>query len=116
MTHKLPTTTLLLMALFLAPTAVASTTWYVNGVSGSNSNTCTSPTTACKTIKHAISLASPGDTIIVAPATYKENLSIGFSLNLIGSGASTTVIDGGGLATVVTISSTTAHVSLSRLK
>src|SRR5438445_808830 len=65
MTHKLPTTTLLLMALFLAPTAVASTTWYVNGVSGNNSNTCTSPTTACKTIKHAISLAASGDSIIV---------------------------------------------------
>ena len=53
MTHKLSTTTLLL-SLFLAPTAVASTTWYVNGVSGSDSNNCTSPTNACKTIRHAV--------------------------------------------------------------
>ena len=37
--------------LALASTAIASTTWYVNGVSGSNSNPCTSATTACKTIR-----------------------------------------------------------------
>src|SRR6266566_7135035 len=104
MTHKGPTTTLLLMALFLAPTAVASSTWYVNGVSGSNSNTCTSPTAACKTIKHAISIASSGDSIMVAAATYTENLTIGISLSIIGSGASTTIVDGGGMNTVVTIS------------
>src|SRR5438552_17567504 len=94
MTHKLPTTTLLLMALFLGPSAVASTTWYVNGVSGSNSNTCTSPTTACKTIKRAISLAAAGDSILVAAATYKENLSIFFSLRVIGSGATPHMLDG----------------------
>src|SRR5579864_4790500 len=106
-----------LMALFLAsaPTVVASTTWYVNGVSGSNSNTCTSPTTACKTIKHAISLASAGDSIMVAAATYTENLTIGFSLNIIGSGASTTIVDGRAVNTVVNISNATAHVTLSNV-
>jgi len=106
---------LLPMALFLTRTAVASTTWYVNGVSGSNSNTCTSPTTACKTIKRAISLAAAGDSILVAAATYKENLSIGFSLRLIGSGASTTIIDGGQTGTVVAISNSSAQVTLSNL-
>ena len=115
MTHKRPSTTLLLLALFLGPSAVASTTWYVNGVSGSNSNTCTSPTTACKTIKRAISLAAAGDSILVAAATYKENLSIGFSLRVIGSGASTTIIDGGQTGTVVAISSSSALVTLSKL-
>jgi hypothetical protein len=115
MTHKLPTTTLLLVALFLAPTAAASTTWYVNGVSGSNSNTCTSPTTACKTIKHAISLASSGDSIMVAAATYNENLTIGLSLKVIGFGASAPIIDGRSLDTVVTISNANAHVTLSKL-
>jgi hypothetical protein len=104
-----------LLALFLslAPTALASTTWYVNGVSGSDSNTCMSPQTACKTIGHAISLASSGDSIIVAAATYTENLTIGFSLALIGSGATTTIIDGGGVNTVVTIPNATARVILS---
>ncbi len=100
-----------------ASTATASTIWYVNGVSGRDSNTCTSTTTACKTIGHAISLASSGDTIMVAATTYTENLTIGFSLKIVGSGATTTIIDGGGVkfGTVVTISNTNAHVALSKL-
>jgi hypothetical protein len=106
----------LLLAVFLALTsaAMASTTWYVNGVSGSDNNNCTSPTTACKTIGHAISLASSGDTIMVAAATYAENLTIGISVNLIGSGAGTTIIDGGGINMVVTISNVGATVTLSK--
>jgi hypothetical protein len=109
---------LLLIALFLslASSAVASTTRYVNGVTGVNSNNCLSAGTACKTIGRAISLAASGDTIIVAAATYTENLTIGKNLNILGSGATTTIIDGGGAGTVVTISNTSAHVTLSKLK
>lgn len=81
--------------LSLAPIALASNTWYVDGVSGSDSNTCMLSESACKTIGHAISLASWGDSIVVAAATYTENLYITFNLNLIGSGANTTIIDGG---------------------
>jgi hypothetical protein len=104
------------LTLFAAvPAALASTTWYVNGVSGSDSNNCMSALTACKTIGHAISLAASGDSIKVAAATYKENLGIGFNLNIVGSGAATTIIGGGGVATVVSISSASAHVTLSRL-
>jgi hypothetical protein len=108
---------LLLLAVFLvlASTALASSTWYVNGISGSDGNACTSPTTACKTIGHAISLASSGDSIRVAAATYKENLTISFSLKIVGSSANTTIIDGGGVNTVVTISSASAHVTLSKV-
>jgi hypothetical protein len=99
----------------LASTAVASTTWYVNAVSGSDSNDCTSTTTACKTIKHAISLASAGDSVRVAAATYYyENLRISISLVILGSGASTTILDGGANGRVVTISNG-AHVTFSRL-
>ena len=108
----------LLLALFLAviPTAGASTTWYVDGVNGNDSNDCKSSTTACKTIGHAIALVSSGDTIMVAPATYTENLTISFSLKIIGSGASTTIVDGGGVYSVVTvIPTTTATVVLSGL-
>jgi len=99
--------------LFLAPFLALSTlavanTWYVNGVSGSNGNNCTSPTTACKTISHAIALALPGDSIMVAAATYSENLTISKSLKIIGSGASTPILDGGGAATVVTTTATTS--------
>jgi hypothetical protein len=118
MKYKCITAPLLLMALFLAvaPTAVASTRRYVNGVTGSDSNNCLSPTTACKTIGHAISLASSSDSIMVAAATYTENLTIGFSLTVVGSGAGTTIIDGGRVNTVVTVSNPNAYVSLSKLK
>src|ERR1700686_1044632 len=65
-------TVLTLLALFvaLAPRALASTTWYVNGVNGSDTYNCLSSESGCKTIGHAISLASSGDSIKVAPATY----------------------------------------------
>src|SRR5262249_3814163 len=82
-----------------------STTWYVNGIHGNDSNDCRSPTAACRTIGHAISLAASGDSIRVAAATYTENLMIGVSLNIVGSTATRTIIDGGGLGTVVTIPS-----------
>jgi hypothetical protein len=99
----------------LVPAAGASTTWYVDGVSGSDVNNCISPETACKTIGHAISLASSGDSIIVAPATYTEkNLGIAISLNIIGSGARTTIIDGQAAGPVIVISSP-AQVTLSNI-
>jgi hypothetical protein len=117
MKHRIVFHSLMLLAMFLAltSTAVASSTWYVNGVSGSDGNACTSPTTACKTIGHAISLAHSGDSIMVAAATYTENLTINFNLKMIGSGAKATIIDGGGVNTVVTISNSNAHVTLSKV-
>jgi hypothetical protein len=104
----------LVLFLALGSVASASTAWYVNGVSGSDSNNCLSAITACKTIGHAISLASSGDSILVAAATYSENLTISASLTLAGSSAATTIIDGGGRGTVVVISDPTAHVTLSQ--
>lgn len=117
MKRKLTLSSLLLLALFfaLAATALASTTWYVDGVHGSNANNCKAPGSACKTIGHAIALASSGDSIMVAAATYTENLTIGISLNVLGAGASTTILDGGGAGTVVTIHNTGTSVILSRM-
>ncbi len=106
----------------LTPPAACSSslpnTWYVNGVSGSDSNDCKLLTTACKTIGHAISLAGSGGTIRVAAGTYYENLTISVNLKVIGSGHSTTIIDGSesGLdygAPVVTITNTAHNVVLS---
>ena len=45
---------LLLAFLALSTAALASNAWYVNGVSGRDSNSCISSATACKTIGHAI--------------------------------------------------------------
>ena len=109
-----PTSFLLaVIVLALSSTARATTTWYVNGTTGNDTNNCLSTTTPCKTIGHSISLAASGDSIMVAAATYTENLTISKSLTIIGSGASTTIIDGGGVATVVTISSNAGSVALS---
>ena len=103
----------MVLSFVLTPAALAST-WYVNGVSGSDSNNCDAPTTPCKTIGRAISLAASGETVRVAAATYTENLTITINVTVIGAGASTTIIDGGASNTVVLISST-AHVTVSNL-
>jgi hypothetical protein len=113
--HTGLTTALLLTVLCLISSAASASTWYANGVSGSNSNDCKSPTTACKTIGHAISLASAGDSIMIAAAVYNEHLVIDHSLKLIGAGSSSTIVDGGGTGRVVTIFSSIAHVSLQKL-
>jgi hypothetical protein len=82
-------------------------------VSGSDTNSCASPTAACETIGHAIAQSAAGDAIIVAAATYTENLTLAISLEIIGAGSANTVIDGGGRASVIDISATSAHVTLS---
>jgi hypothetical protein len=59
-------------------------------------------------------LSASGDSIEVAAATYTENLTIGVSLNLIGSGARKTIIDGGYANSVVMISAS-ANVGISNV-
>jgi hypothetical protein len=108
----LVTTALLLTQ---APVALAATTWYVNGVGGSDSHNCKSPLTACRTIGHAISFAASGDSVRVAAATYTEYLTIGMSLNVIGAGASTTVIDGALAGRVLSIPNAGSVVTLSNV-
>jgi hypothetical protein len=51
---------------------------------------------------------------MVGAATYTENLTLGISLTIVGSGAAKTIVDGGGVSTVFRISNS-AHVSLSKL-
>jgi len=101
------------LTLLIGVPALASSIWYVDGANGNDNNDCKTRQRACKTIGHAISLASPGDTIGIGPATYTENLTINISLKLIGSAASTAIIDGGGVNTVVTIPGNS--VTLARL-
>jgi hypothetical protein len=103
---------LIVAFLVLTETALASTTWYVNGVGGSDSNNCTSSTTACKTIGHAISLAMSGDSIMVATATYVENLNISKALKIRGSGTNATILPENANLPVVQVAT---HVVLSKL-
>jgi hypothetical protein len=98
-----------------APLALAATTWYANGVNGSDSDNCKLPLTACKTIGHAISLAASGDTVRAAAGTYAEHLTIGISLELIGAAASSTVIDGSRTDRVITIPNAGSVVTLANV-
>jgi hypothetical protein len=70
------------------------TTFYVNGVSGSDKNDCRSPQRACKTIGHAVRISASGDSIDVAAALYPENVAIHHSLHIRGAGADSTIVDG----------------------
>ncbi|MGA7423158.1 MAG: DUF1565 domain-containing protein, partial [Candidatus Sulfotelmatobacter sp.] len=80
---------LVIVILLILPSAALSNTWYVDGVNGSDSNNCETASASCKTITQAIILASSGDSIMVAPATYYENLTIPISLNIVGANPNT---------------------------
>lgn len=74
--------------------SLAGTTFYVNGVRGSNKNDCRSPQRACKTIQHAVHISASGDTIDVAAGLYRENVSIHHSIRIHGAGRDQTIVDG----------------------
>jgi hypothetical protein len=110
----------LLTSLF--PAALSANTWYVDGNNGSDSNSCNSSTAACKTITHAISLAASGDSIMIAPSSYYESLTIPFSLNLVGANPRNTNLHPGGNQvggaagpSIITIPNASSEVSLSGL-
>ena len=60
-----------------------SETYYVNGATGSDSNSGLSSSSAKKTIQAAINAAANGDTVSVSEGTYKENLSLAKRISLI---------------------------------
>jgi hypothetical protein len=53
------------------------------------------------TIQGGINAGSPGDTVLVAPGTFYENVHMAEGINLFGSGPDKTVIDGGGITDVI---------------
>lgn len=85
------------------PSARAASPWYVSP-SGDNT-TCLSWATACTTIDGAYNKASSGDTINVAAGTYVENLYIGKDITLLGAGAGSTIVDGGGADSTIRVDS-----------
>jgi len=101
--HKLA---LACMLLFVGvPCSWAASKWYVRGKTGSDINDCKTARSACKTIGRAISLAFPGDSILVGAATYNETLSIALNLVIKGAGAKKTVVDAGHASSVLTVAS-----------
>ena len=61
---------------------------------GTDRNDGLSPTKPKRNIIIAINVANPGDTIIIAPGTYQENLQIDKNITLIGNNPNNTIIDG----------------------
>ena len=104
-------TPILVIVAVLAPARLYAADVYVDGAAvGCATGAGTAADPVC-TITAALALASPGDTIRIAPGTYTENLTIGFDLDLIGTGgAEVTIVDGSGvvLERVVTIPSAVA--------
>jgi len=58
---------------------------------------------ASASIQEEVDAANPGDTIIIAAGTYKENVHINKSLTIIGAGEDKTVVDGNHASSVFTI-------------
>jgi hypothetical protein len=77
-------------------------TWFV-APDGNDLNDCLTTTTACLTISEAVSRAAAGDQIKVARGVYGEHLTVTSDLTLLGETPMGTVIDGGGIGTVVSI-------------
>lgn len=92
MTMRNATTTLLLGTLMLAAAATAgAVTHVVDGAGGGD----------FLTIQAAVDAAASGDTLLIRAGVYTENVVAGpghSSINLIGEGAATTIIDGGGVS------------------
>lgn len=88
------------LAFAQAPIAHAATTITVPGMQ--------------PTIQAAINAASPGDTVVVSPGTYTENINFnGKAITVQSSqGAATTIIDGGGAGPVATFATGEARSSV----
>ena len=68
---------LLLVSLTLCAHAACAATLYVNPATGDDRNRGTSADLAFKSISRAAQASRPGDTVLVAPGTYDEQVSIG---------------------------------------
>jgi len=63
------------------------------------------------TIQEAINTASLGDTVYVYNGTYSENLVLNKTVTLVGENRSTTILDGQGVGTVVSIRANDVYIN-----
>jgi hypothetical protein len=107
---------LCLLALFVAASAYGQTIRVVDPDGQASASSCADSTPAITTIGAAISAAAAGDTILVCPGTYVENLNFGGKAITVQSvaGPAVTVIDGNFAGSVVTF--TTGETAASVLQ
>jgi len=100
--HPEASPSLLAFARRIAAVRRTSGSAHVRALPASGANLCVGNGADClRTIKAALDAAHDGDTIHVGPGTFAGGFTIAKSVRLLGSGARSTVIRGGG--TVVTI-------------
>ena len=81
------------MAGVVAATAAVSAT----AAASTGTTLCVGPKPGCyAAIQPAVNAAADGDTIVIAPGTYSGGVTVGVSVTIVGAGASSTTIRGGG--------------------
>lgn len=108
------------------PTPTAATeehysdVWYV-ATDGDDSNTCDSPSRPCLTLNEVLNRVTTDDEIHIGPGTYTEDRTYGsmygvrdMNLSIQGAGPTDTVLDGGGVVTVLQLNGD-SRVTLSNL-
>lgn len=63
------------------------------------------------TIQAAVDNAIPGDTIFVRNGTYAENIIVNKALTITGENSSSTIVDGGGVSSVFTVTTSNVRIS-----
>jgi hypothetical protein len=91
-------TLILLATLAVQPASAAGADLYVAKTGADTGNCLIDP---CLTVAYAITQAGSGDRIHIAAGTYIENLALYKDLNFYGAGMDDTILDGGGLDTVL---------------
>src|SRR5258706_12269584 len=62
-------------------------------------------------IQNLVDAAAPGDTVVIPPGTYFENVIINKDITLQGAGAGISIVDGSQLGTVITIDGGTVNIT-----
>jgi hypothetical protein len=95
---------IIMLIVLLCSSTLMAATWYVDDDTCPAEGEGTPENPFCS-IQHAIGLTGSGDTIIVAPGTYTENISLDNDITLISEDQhpKSTIIDGGEITTAVTV-------------
>ena len=90
------------LAIPVSSVAAQGASWYVDDDYGNSYPGTGTPTDPFHEIQLAIDAASAGDAVLVAAGTYYENINMKSGVEILGAGMDFSVIDGGGISSVVT--------------